>query len=48
MFVFRVEIPSTNLRRARASFVGGTFSAGSRTDGGFQVHAVLPTPEVAP
>jgi len=32
----------------RASFVGGTFRAGPRTDGGFRVHAVLPTPEVAP
>ena len=31
----------------RAAFVGGTFSAAPGPDGGFRVHASIPTPEVA-
>jgi signal transduction histidine kinase len=31
----------------RAAFVGGTFTAAPRPDGGFNVHASIPTPEVA-
>lgn len=34
--------------RERAAALGGTIEAGARPDGGFRVHAVLPSPKEEP
>ena len=48
--VVDVPVPGHGLSgmAERASFVGGTFHAEPRTEGGFLVQAVLPTAEASP